>query len=99
MCYRWKDFSLWPSEQSRIRIIEQVKFTNSLLGKAFEKQTKTIEIQERKRVEALKALKSEENKQDIKWTDVIFQKEMRSNESKNEIDEINKRGEKKKNRI
>ena len=99
MCYRWKDFSLWPSEQSRIRIIEQVKFTNSLLGKAFEKRTKTIEIQERKRVEALKALKSEENKQDIKRTDVIFPKEMRSNESKNEIDEINKRGEKKKNRI
>ena len=99
MCYRWKDFSLWPSEQSRIRIIEQVKFTNSLLGKAFEKRTKTIEIQERKRVEALKALKSEENKQDIKWTDVIFPKEMRSNESRNEIDEINKRGEKKKNRI
>ena len=98
MSYRRKNFFLWPSEQNRIRIIEQVKFTNSLLGKAFEKQTKTTEIQERKTVQALKALKSEENKQDKKWTDVIFPKEMRSNESKNEIDEINKRGEKK-NRI
>ena len=53
-----------PSNQSRI--IEQAKFSCSPLDKAFEKQIKTIEDQEIKQVEALKALKSEENKQDIK---------------------------------
>ena len=36
-----KDKEVLPSDQSRI--IEQVKFTNSPLGKAFGKQTKTIE--------------------------------------------------------
>ena len=53
-----------PSDQSRI--IEQAKFSYFPVGKAFEKQIKTIEDQEIKQVEALKALKSEENKQDIK---------------------------------
>ena len=40
-----------PSDQSRI--IEQAKFTYSPLGKAFEKQTKTIEEQGRKQIEAI----------------------------------------------
>ena len=39
------------------QIIYQAKFTYSLLGKAFEKQAKTIEDQEIKYVEALNALK------------------------------------------
>ena len=43
------------------KIIEQAKFTYSTLGKAFEKQIKTIEYQGIKQVEALKALKLEEN--------------------------------------
>ena len=38
-----------PSDQSRI--IEQAKFSYSPLGKAFEKQIKTIEDQEIKQVE------------------------------------------------
>ena len=40
-----------PPDQSRM--IEQAKFTNSLLGKAFEKQTKTIEDQEEKEINAI----------------------------------------------
>ena len=39
------------------QIIEQAKFTYSPLGKAFEKQIKTIEDQGKKQVEALKYLK------------------------------------------
>ena len=42
------------------RVIEQAKFAYSPLGKAFEKETKTIEEQGRKQVEALKALTGEE---------------------------------------
>ena len=42
------------------QIIEQAKFTYSSLGKAFEKQIKTIEDQGKKQVEALKDLKPEE---------------------------------------
>ena len=49
-----------PSNQQQI--IEQVKFTYSPLGKAFEKQTKTIEDQGKKQVEALVALKPKELK-------------------------------------
>ena len=41
-----------PSYQSRI--IEQGNFTYSPLGKDFEKQTKTIEEQRRKQIEAIK---------------------------------------------
>ena len=44
-----------PSNQQQI--IEQAKFTYSPLGKAFEKQIKTIEDQGEKQVEALKDLK------------------------------------------
>ena len=41
-------------------MIEQAKFTYSPLGKAFEKQIKTIEDQGEKQVEALKNLKPKE---------------------------------------
>ena len=45
-----------PSTQQQI--IEQARFTYSPLGKAFEKQIKTIEDQGQKQVEALNTLKS-----------------------------------------
>ena len=38
------------------QIIEQTKFTYSPLGKAFEKQIKTIEDQGKKQIDALKVL-------------------------------------------
>ena len=49
-----------PSNQQQI--IEQTKFTHSSLGKAFEKQIKTIEDQGKKQVNALEKLKPEETK-------------------------------------
>ena len=49
-----------PSNQKQI--IEQAKFTYSPLGKAFEKQIKTIEDQEIKQVDALKDLKDNRQK-------------------------------------
>ena len=42
---------IWPSNQQQI--IEQAKFTYSLLGKAFEKQIKTIEDQGEKQIKAI----------------------------------------------
>ena len=45
------------------QIIQQVKFTYSSLGKAFEKQIKTFEDQGKKQVEALKDLKPKEQKE------------------------------------
>ena len=52
-----------PSNQQQI--IEQAKFTYSPLGKAFEKQTKTIEDQGKKQVDALEKWKPEEQKKPI----------------------------------
>ena len=49
-----------PSNQQQI--IEQVKFTYSPLGKAFEKQIKTIEDQGKKQIDALADLKPKEIK-------------------------------------
>ena len=46
-----------PNQQ---QIIEQAKFTYSLLGKAFEKQIKTIQDQGKKQVDALESLKPKE---------------------------------------
>ena len=77
-----------PSNQSRI--IEQVKSTYSLLSKAFEKQIETIEEQGITQVEALKALKLEKNKDDIKSIERIFSKDIRTNEIKNETYDIKK---------
>ena len=78
-----------PSHPSRILV--QANFTYSPLGKAFEKQIKTIEDQGIKQVKTLKALKSVENKEHIKSVGGIFPKEMRTNEIKNEIAENIKR--------
>ena len=72
------------SDQSRIR--EQANLTKSLLIKVFEKQIKAIEDQGIKQGEALKSLKSEENKHYKKSIDEVFRKEMRTNKIKNEID-------------
>ena len=47
---------------NRQQIIEQAKFTYCPLGKAFEKQTKTIEDQGKKQIDALVALKPKEIK-------------------------------------
>ena len=47
------------------QIIEQAKFTCSPLGKAFEKQIKTIEDQGQKQVDALESLKSKEQTKSI----------------------------------
>ena len=49
-----------PSNQKQI--IQQAKFTYSPLGKAFEKQIKTIEDQGKKQIDALKDLKDSEKK-------------------------------------
>ena len=46
-----KGEEILPSNQQQI--IQQAKFTYSLLGKAFEKQTKTIEDQGKKQVKAI----------------------------------------------
>ena len=52
-----------PSNQQQI--IEQAKFTYSPLGKAFEKQLKTIEDQGKKQIKALKDLKAKEQTKPI----------------------------------
>ena len=60
MSHHIANLIVFSSDQSKI--IEQAKFTYSPLGKALEK--KTIKDHGMKQVEALKALKLEENKQD-----------------------------------
>ena len=75
-----------PSDQSRK--IEQTKFTYSPLGKAFEKQIKTIEEQGQKQINTLEVLKPEENKEEIKSVEGLFPKGIGTNEIKKEIDEI-----------
>ena len=52
-----------PSNQQQI--IEQAKFTYSLLEKAFEKHIKTIEDQGKKQVDALESLKLKEETKSI----------------------------------
>ena len=83
--YRWINIVIW----SKYRIIEQSQFTYSSLGKAFEIQIKIIEEQEKKQVEALKDLKTEEN-QELKSIEGFFPKKIRNNEIRNEMDEIKK---------
>ena len=72
-----------PSNQQQI--IEQAKFTYSPLGKAFEKQIKTIEDQDKKQVEALNTLKS--NNQ-LTIEDVIPDNSLKNDEAENELDKI-----------
>ena len=51
------------------QIIEQARFTYSPLGKAFEKQVKTIENQGKKQVDALKDLKTKKQTKAITYDD------------------------------
>ena len=76
-----------PSNQSRL--IEEAKFVYSDLGKAFEKQLKTTEEQGIKQVEALKALKAEENEEQ-EITEKLFPRKIINYEINNKIDENKK---------
>ena len=82
-----------PSNQQQI--IEQTKFTYSPLGKAFNKQIKTIEDQRKKQVDALNTLNSNNNnKVEIKNEAIIPESAFVSEES---IKELNKTKEIEKN--
>ena len=72
-----------PSNQQQI--IEQAKFTYSPLGKAFEKQIKTIEDQREKQVQALEDLNLKNQPKSIEGT---FPKENETNEIKDELSKI-----------
>ena len=76
---------------SQKQIIEQAKFTYSSLGKAFDKQIKTIQDQGKKQVDALKDSKLEGQTKSIEG---IFPKDDENGEIKNELHKI-KRYEKK----
>ena len=67
------------------QIIEEAKFTCSPLGKAFEKQIKTIEDQGEKQIDALKYLKLKEQTKSIER---IFAESYESAEIKNEINKM-----------
>ena len=67
------------------KIIEHAKFTYSPLGKAFEKQIKTIEDQREKQVKALNTLKSD-NKLTIE--DLIPKSVFTNDEAKEELNKI-----------
>ena len=69
------------------QIIEQARFTYSPLGKAFEKQIKTIEDQGQKQVEALNTLKS--NNQ-LTIEDVIPEDALNNNEPKKSFIKLKK---------
>ena len=76
-----------PSNQQRI--IEQTKFTCSPLGKALDKQIKTIEEQGEKQVHALDNLKSDNNKKlEIKNENLIPKSAFASDEAKEELNQI-----------
>ena len=77
-----------PLDQSRLT--EQATFTYSSLGKAFEKQIKTIEDQRKEQVEALGVLKPVEYQQKPESNEGIFPKNLESSGIKNEINEIKK---------
>ena len=74
-----------PSNQQQI--IEQARFTYSPLGKAFEKQTKAIEDQGQKQVEALNTLKS--NNQ-LTIENVIPKNAFNNDKAKKELDKTKK---------
>ena len=75
-------------QSNQWQIVEQAKFTYSLLGKAFEKQIKTIEDQGQKQVQALKTFKSDKEK--LKIEDVIPKSALNNDEAKKELDKIKK---------
>ena len=68
------------------QIIKQAKFSYSPLGKAFEKQLKTIRDQGEKQVEALNTFKSDNKK--ITIEDVIPKTALPNNEVKEEFEKI-----------
>ena len=72
-----------PSNQQQI--IEQAKFTYSPLGKAFEKQIKTIEDQGQKQAEALNTLKSND---ELTIEDVIPKSTLNNDKAEKELDKI-----------
>ena len=73
-----------PSTQQQI--IEYARFTYSPLGKAFNKQIKTMEDQGKKQVDALNTLKSDNNKLPIE--DEIPKNAFNNDEAKKEINKI-----------
>ena len=74
---------------SNQQIIEQARSTYSPLGKAFNKQIKTIEKQGKKQVDALNTLKSDNNqKLQIKNENIIPKSVFASDEAKEEINKI-----------
>ena len=66
-------------------MIGQGKFTYFPLGKAFEKQIKTIEDQDQKQVKALNTLKSSNQ---LTLVDVISNDASNNDEAKNKLDKI-----------
>ena len=75
---------------SNQQIIEQARFTYFPLGRAFNKQIKTIEDQGKKQVDALNTLKSDSNnkKLEIKNEDIIPESAFASDEAREEINKI-----------
>ena len=78
---------------NRQKIMEQAKFTYFPLGKALEKQTKTVEDQGEKQVKASQDLKLKEQ---IKSIERIFPEGYKIVEIKNEINKIEEYEKKKK---
>ena len=74
---------IWPYNQEQI--IEQAKFTYSPLGKAFEKQIKTLEDQEEKQVKVLDILKSNDQ---LTIEEVISKNALNNDEAKKELDKV-----------
>ena len=73
-----------PSNQQQI--IEQAKFTYIRVGKAFEKQIKTIQDQGKKQIKALKTFKSENEELTIE--DVIPKSALNNDEAEKELNKI-----------
>ena len=74
-----------PSNQQQI--IEQTKFSYSPLGKAFEKQLKTIEDQGEKQIKALNTLKSnEKSNEKLEIQNMIPKSAFANDEAKEEFD-------------
>ena len=75
-----------PSNQQQT--IEQARFTYSPLGKAFEKQIKTIEDQGKKKVEALNTLNISKSNNQLTVEDLIPNDALKNDEAKKELDKI-----------
>ena len=75
-----------PSNQEQI--IEQEKFTYSTLGKAFEKQIKTIEDQGKKQLDAFNTLNTLKSNNQLAIEDVIPKNALNNDVAKKELDKI-----------